>query len=146
MDLTIEVMLPPRGATDFSQSAHPKWRVLSIVAVYPRKQVDVVGMPRTGYVHVTDIPERAGWAAITTDELMTRINRRLCAMWEDGATDRAPTVVEKRLWVGLGSLVPVNARNRLLTDRQITVTWTQFKNFIQNVRDQRALADSDLDD
>jgi hypothetical protein len=46
MDITVEVMLPPRGATTFAESAHPKWRVLAIGAIYIGKTPPaVVGMP-----------------------------------------------------------------------------------------------------
>jgi hypothetical protein len=51
----------------------------------------------------------------------------------------------RRKWGGIASAIPANARNRLLTDRQITVTWTAFKNVLQNLIEQRQLADGDLD-
>lgn len=141
MDLTVEVMLPPRGASDYSTSANPKWRVLAPVAVYPLKTVDVVGMPNTGYVHVTGVPERPAWENLTTDELMQRLSSKLCDVWEGAAGE----MVERRKWAGLASAVPASARNRLLQDRQITVTWTQFKNVMRHLIELRALADADFD-
>lgn len=145
MDLTICIMLPPRGATDFSASAHPKWRVLSFVSVtYMGDTTQPITAPRTGYVHVTGVPTPVAWAGLSSDEILQRVNYRLCRVWENFDVDGRPSTVEKREFAGIASLIPVNAANRLLTDRQITVTWTQFKNFVQNVREARALADSDL--
>lgn len=140
MDLTIEVMLPPRGATDFHTSAHPRWRVLAIVAVYPLKTVDVVGMPRTGYIHVTGVPMPPAWSGLSEDEVKLRINAKLAAVWEA----ENGSEIERRLWCGLASMLSTKLRNDLLTDRQITVTWTQAKGAIRNVRDNRALADADM--
>lgn len=142
MDVTVEVMLPPRGAADYSQSAHSKWRVLAPVAVYyPRKVIAEIGMPRTGYVHVTDIPMPQGWALLTADEIQARLSNRLCAVWyqADGLSSR-----EKRIWCGDSAQIALAARNALRTNRQLTVTWTQFKQAIRNRVDDRALIDSDL--
>jgi hypothetical protein len=141
MDLTVEVMLPPRGANDYTQSANERYRVLAPVAVYPLKTVATVGMQRTGYVHVTGVPERPSWANLTTEQLMKKLNARLCDIW----TNADGTMKERRMWAGIASAIPANARNRLLTDRQITVTWTAFKNVLQNLIEQRQLADGDLD-
>jgi hypothetical protein len=135
VDLTIEVMLPPRGATDYSQEFHGSYRVLTIVAVYPMKDVPVVGMPRTGYVHVTGVPTPAGWSALTNEEIQRRLNSRLCRGRLNG---------ERRCWGGIAAAIPAGARNALRIDRQVTVTWTQFKNFLQQLDEARALTDDDL--
>jgi hypothetical protein len=141
MDLTVEVMLPPRGATDFTQSANERYRVLAPVAVYPLKTPASVGLQRTGFVHVTGVPVRASWANLTTEQIMQRVNARLCEVWENADG----TFRERRKWAGIAATIPQGTRNRLLSERQITVTWTQFKNFLQNLIEQRALADGDFD-
>jgi hypothetical protein len=141
MDLTVEVMLPPRGASNYDASANPRYRVLAPVAVYPLKTVAEIGMQRTGYVHVTGVPERPAWANLTTEQLMAKLNGKLCDIWHDAQGN----LVERRKWAGLASAIPANARNRLLQDRQITVTWTAFKNVMQHLIEQRQLADGDLD-
>jgi hypothetical protein len=57
MDISIEIMLPTRGSGDFSEAGNARYPMLGIVAVYDHlKTTDNVGMPRTGYVHVTDGP------------------------------------------------------------------------------------------
>lgn len=88
------------------------------------------------------VPERAAWLVLTTEEVMGRINARLCRIWENTFGQR----VERREFAGIASLIPSGARQTLLNDRQITVTWTQFKNFVQNVKEARALVDEDLGD
>jgi len=143
VDLTIEVMLPVRGAVGGAQTqpANPSWRLLAIVAVYPMKTVPTVWMPFTGYVHVTGVPDLPAWSGLTTEEIMRRINARLCRVWESviGVT------LEKREFAAIAASIPVGARNTLLSERQLTVTWTQFKNYVQNVKEPRALNDTDLD-
>lgn len=143
MDLTIEVMLPRRGATgaELSEPANPKYRLLALVAVYPLKSVPTVGMPFTGYVHLTGVPERAAWAGLSEEEIVARINSRLCKLWLDANRE----IVERREFAGIAASVPPGARTALQQDRQVTVTWNQFKAFVQNVRDARALDDADLD-
>ncbi len=141
MDLTVEVMLPQRGAANYSTSANPRYRVLAPVAVYQRKTVTEIGMPRTGYVHVTGVPERPSWSGLTTEQIMRRLNGRLCEIWDDAEGN----MVERRKWAGVAAAIPTNARNRLLQDRQITVTWTQFKAVMQHLIELRTLADGDFD-
>jgi hypothetical protein len=129
MDITIEVMLPARGG-DWTQETHGSYRVLTVVDVYDHLKVTpVIGMPRTGYIHVTGVP----------DQRFARIKDVLLTPWTVGTA-----TVERRLWRGVASRVPANARNRLLADRQITVTWTQFRNFLQDLQEQRDLTDADI--
>lgn len=131
MNITIEVMLPTRGGSDFTEAGNNKYPMLGVVAVYDHlKATSEVGMPRTGYVHVTGVPDAAFF----------RIKRVLEQTYEDSPD----TSVSKRLWRGVASRIPVNARNRLATDRQITVTWTQFRNFLQNIKEQRDFTDADM--
>jgi hypothetical protein len=127
MDLTIEVMLPPRGAVDFSASANPKYRVLSPVAVYERKTVDEVTMPCTGYIHVNGVPG---------DYSLVELNAKLCAPYADGN--------ERRIWALDSTIIPGVIRANLLQDRQVTMTWAQFRVFMQNRRENRGLDQGDL--
>jgi hypothetical protein len=137
MDITIEVMLPPRGAGDYSESAHPKWRVLSVVDVhYPMRVTDVIGMPRTGYVHVTGVPFMVTWATKTEDQLRQKLSEVFTREWEG---------VEKREWaIAAPASIPIGARNTLRTQRQITVTWTQLRAYLRNLRRDAPLDDLDL--
>jgi hypothetical protein len=141
MDITVCVMLPARGG-DPTIPANPKYRLLSPVAVTPMGDTtQPIGAQCTGYIHVTGVPMRAGWAALTNEAIMQRINAKLCKVWENA--DR--TVREHRALQGIAASIPAGARNTLLTERQLTVTWTQFKNFIQNLIESRTLVDTDLD-
>jgi hypothetical protein len=127
MDITIEVMLPPRGATDFSASANPKYRVLSPVAVYARKTLDTVTMPCTGYVHVTAVPG---------DYSLVDLSAKLCAPHQEAQ--------ERRVWALDAAIIPGVIKASLLQNRQVTITWAQFKVFMQNRRENRGLEQGDL--
>lgn len=131
-------MLPPRGAADYSESAHPKWRVLAPVAVYTLRQPAVIGMPRTGYIHVTGVPIPPAWSGLTEEEIVAKLNAKLCAVYDDGARN----VIEKRIWCGDHLLIPLVARNALRVNRQITVTWTQFKAALKHRVSGLALTES----
>jgi hypothetical protein len=141
MDLTVEVMLPPRGASDYTVSANPKWLVLAPVAVYPLKTVDVVGMPNTGYIHVTGIPEPDTWASLTTEQLMIKLNNVLCQLLEDAQGE----IVQRRQWQGLSSSMSPPVRNKLLSDRQVTMSWNQFKSLMRHLVDVRNLTEADFE-
>jgi hypothetical protein len=135
VDLTVEVMLPARGANDFATSANARWRVLAPVAVYTRRAPSTVGMPLTGYIHVNGVPLPPAWADWSEERALQRMNNILCEFWNDG---------ERRIWCGDHTVLGAGARNALLTDRQLTVTWAQFKAAMRHlVRDAR-LADADL--
>jgi hypothetical protein len=138
MDITIEVMLPPRGAADYSESAHPKWRVLAVVDVHwPMRETDVIGMPRTGYVHVTGMPFPVTWATKTDDQIRKKLSEVFTREWTEGG--------EKREWaIAASASIPAAARNALRTQRQITVTWTQLRAFLRNLRRDAPLDDLDL--
>lgn len=126
MDITICVMLPTRGSTDFGEAGNANYPMLGVVCVYPYLLDDAVeiGAQFTGYVGVTGVP----------DDKYERIKEVLA---------RAD-VGFKRVWAGVASRIPVNTRNRLATDRKITVTWTQFRNFLRNLKEQRDFADTDM--
>lgn len=126
MDITIEIMLPVRNASDVTIPGNPTYPLLGIVAVYDQLKVtNTVGMPVTGYVHVTGVPD-AGFDKLKA--LLERVG-----------------VSSKRAWAGVASRVPAGARNNLLTNRQITVTWTAFKGFLRNLDELRDFADADIE-
>jgi hypothetical protein len=125
MDITVCVMLPTRGSSDFTEAGNNNYPMLGVVAVYPYMNDTVeISAPRTGYVHVTGVP----------DDKYQRI-KNVLERQDEGF---------KRVWAGVASRIPVNARNRLVADRRITVTWTQFRNFLRNIREDRDFADSDM--
>lgn len=142
MDITIEVMLPTRGSADFTEAGNANYDTLGIVDVYPwlvgaRMDTDgtvvrdtPVGMPRTGFVYVTGVPDTA----------VARIQQVLTSPW----FDETGGLVAKRIWKGDQSLIPSAVKNRLATNRFISITWTQFKNFLRNVKEQRAFSDADV--
>jgi hypothetical protein len=145
MDLTLEVMLPPRGALDYSASAHPKWLVLAIVAAYyPAKVLSEITMERTGYIQVTGIPELPGAAGLSAEEIQRRVCHRVTVPWYEAD---GKTVREKRIWCGdavIGAIAFPAAFNALRTDRQLTITWAQLKAFLRNRSTGLLMVDADL--
>lgn len=159
MDITVEVMLPPRGATDFSESANPTYRVLAPVAVYvPRRDIRAVHQNATGYLHVTDVPQ------IIPDEVTTRIhfesenekitaqlNARLCDTWTEISAvhmERTEVTIEKRRWCGDPSGLTIREANTLLAERQITITWDHFCEILKRrepYEGQRPVTSTDID-
>lgn len=100
---------------------------------------DVISTTKFVFIHVRGVP-----AQVTLE----RAREKLCA--DDsvfGTFDGEITVVEyhrRKKFGAVLSSIPTNVRNRLLSDRQITVTWTQVKNYIKHIRENRQITDGDL--
>jgi hypothetical protein len=139
VDITIEVMLPERGATDFDGPGNAGYGNLDIVAVYDHpKVIDTVGMPRTGYVRVTGVP----------DQHFEKIKALLLQTYDVAIGAEAPVYFKKRRWTGLSSRMSAALRNRLLNNRQIgengALTWDAFKAFLRNTEQGRDFSDEDV--
>lgn len=115
MDITLCVMMPPRGATDWSVSAHAKHPVLNIICVFPLQTIPEVSAPRTGYIHITGIPD--GFATIGQLQLWL----------SEGIEDENGNLVAKRAWTADPNDLPTPRRNELLANRQVTLTWRQAR-------------------
>jgi hypothetical protein len=126
VDITVEVMLPVRGATDFTGKGNNYYPMLGVVEIYNHMKVtDVVGMPRTGYIHVLNVPE-------LRFPLLKRVLRR------KGLNGK------KRSWAGLDSRLTALQKNRLLTNRQITMGWLAFRSLLRNLDEDRDLVEADV--
>ena len=91
------------------------------------------------YVHIVDIPDR-----VNLDKLRNRLTSPdPTEMTTDpDGTLRHPTWrFEYRLPV---ASLPAARRQALRRDGQITVTWTQFRNFLRRRRDNAELPDGDV--
>ena len=108
------------------------------VAVYPATRVadkvgqnylakGGVGMPRTGYIHVIDVPDTISFKRVR------RVVTNAYRVWALPEVNPRRIKKRRRLFRLRPSLVPAAARNRLLADREITVTFTQFKNFVRKL-------------
>jgi hypothetical protein len=136
VNLTVCVMLPARGSSDFSSPANPKYSVLDPVAVYlQRDTTQPIGAECTGYIHVTGVPTPPAWASLTNEEVQQRLNTKLCAPAPSGG---------RRAWGGLSEGIPVSMRSELLTERQISVTWAQFKKVLRNKVNSQPISDAEL--
>jgi hypothetical protein len=165
VDLTVEVMLPPRGA-DFSvEMGNNHYRVLSPVAVYiPRKFPDVVRLQHTGFLHVTGFPDNhPSFRQVNRLDRQRRLDSVLGEIWRvpDVISLPQPTerlidgvrqivlepldrLQEKRTWAGNPQLLTPQVRNALLNDRQAEITWGQFKAFMRHQVRQVNLTDDDI--
>jgi len=91
-----------------------------------------ISSPRSGFVFITDVPNRA------IRKIKDWITRP-----EINAIDQE-TILRRRLFgVRVGS-IPVAIRQQILTDRYITFTWTQVKNFLENKGTGVLITDADL--
>lgn len=100
---------------------------------------DVISTVKYVFVHVRNVP-----AQVTLD----RARNRLLAEDIDVGTFEGEVVIigyyrRKKFGVALAN-IPTNIRNRLLSDREITVTWTQVRNYIKHIRENRQLVDGDV--
>lgn len=107
MDLTISVMLPPRGDSTYTRSANTKFSVLSPIAVYEREPTKVITNPVLGYLRVTGCPVKSA----------AELAERICSSEEQDF---------KRVWQADTSLLPERVRDALLRDRRATLTWEEF--------------------
>ena len=115
MDVTLCVMMPPRGSPDWSASAHALMPVLNIVCVWPMQTIPSVDAERTGYIHITGIPD----GFVTLAELQATLS--------ESVFDADRKLVKKRAWVADPNDLPPQKRNDLLADRQVTLTWVQAR-------------------
>jgi hypothetical protein len=119
MDFSIEVMLPERGAPDFTGTGNNGYPMLSVVAVYDhRKNPSAVGMQRTGYIHVTNAP----------DGKFDKIKNQLETIWVGSA---------KRAWSCVSSRLSAFDASALLASRQTEMPWGQFQALIRNNQENR---------
>lgn len=142
MDITIEVMLPPRGTTDWTVSCNPTYRVLAPIAIYLRKTVAEVFMPCTGYLHVNGMPEHPTWPVEWTDvEKIQHMNAVLTKAWDEGVFH---DLLEKRQWSGNANALNNPTRTALLTDRQATISFNTLKNLFRDSKRQAGLTEADF--
>jgi len=137
LDLTLTVMLPPRGARDFTQSAHPKWRPLSVVAVHAcRYRDEEVTAQNTGVLHVLHSPFKNVVEA--TEALAQPVEDELLIGNEVMKVTR-----EKREYVADPLSLSEKCCAQLLDARQATVEWDEFAQAWFHVdRPQETLAES----
>lgn len=119
MDLTVCVILPPKGDAGYARSSHSKMPVLSPVCVYFRQDIAEVTAPRTGYIHVTGCPVKNP----------SELAEKLCVADEREVfvgIERETQSLAKRVYEADTSLLPEKVAALLLTERQCTLTWGEF--------------------
>lgn len=119
MDLTVAVMLPPKGDATYARSAHTKMPVLAPVAVYERVPVTTIRNPVLGYLRVTGCPVRS--ARELAEQICIPDERELFI-----AQEPMIQMAAKRLYEADAALLPSKITATLLSKRQATLTWTEF--------------------
>lgn len=151
MNITLQILVAPAQhvIADPAKNAR-RYTVGDVVCVWDADVVapyngtahimrDVISSPKFVFVHVRGVP-----AQITLE----RAREKLCS--DDsvfGTFDGEITVLEyrrRKKFAAVLSDLPANVRNRLQSDQQITVTWTQVKNYIKHIRENRQLTDGDV--
>lgn len=150
MNLTLQILVAPATHTipDAAKAAR-RYAVGDLVEIWDADIVapydgtahllrDVISSMKFVFVHVRGVPDRP-LAAVKARLLDSDI--------EIGTFDGERIVIgyyrRKRFNLVLAD-IPTNVRNRLQSDRQITVMWTQVKNYIKNLRANAQLSDADL--
>jgi hypothetical protein len=140
-------MLPPRGATDFTVSCNPEFRVLAPVSVLTMRDPSIPVLVRcTGYLHVPGVPDHPSWPVDwTLEDKLRHLNGVLAKKWEDDVFDAKPGTIEKRKWSGNANALNTPSRNTLLQQRQLTITWTQCKNIFRDNKRNTGLTEADFE-
>lgn len=151
MNFTLQILVAPAQhvIADPAKNAR-RYTVGDVVCVWDADAVapyngtdhvmrDVISSTKYVFVHVRDVP-----AQVTLERARDRL---LADDIDIGTFDGEVAIIgyyrRKKFGAVLAS-IPTNVRNRLQSDRQITVTWTQVKNYIKHVRENRQLVDGDL--
>jgi len=100
---------------------------------------DIITGDRFCFIHVQNIPDRP------ISQLREKL---LAADVSVGVDDDGKPLItayhRRKKWGAIVSNIPAAIRNRLISDKQITITWTQAKNYIENVRSGAKLTDQDV--
>lgn len=151
MNLTLQILIAPathviadpaKNARRYTQGDLVCVWDADVVAPYngtAHLMREPISNPKFVFVHVRDVP-----AQVTLDRARDRL---LGSDEEFGFFDGELTVLAYHRRKKFGAVladIPANVRNRLQADRQITVTWTQVKNYIKHRRENRQLVDGDL--
>lgn len=150
MNLTLEILIAPATHTIADPAkAVRRYAVGDVIGVFDADVVaphngtnhilrDVISTTKFVYVHVRGVPDRP--LDVVREKLLD-------SDVEVGTFDGERVIIgyyrRKRFNVVLSS-IPTNVRNRLQSDKQITVTWTQVKSYIKNLRANAKLSDADL--
>lgn len=103
-----------------------------------------ISNPRFAFVHVRGVPDRP--LSVVKERLLAT-DTEVGTFWDEEDQRNAVAIIgyyRRKRFNTVISSIPANVRNRLQADRQITVTWTQVKNYVKNLRADVPLSDNDL--
>ena len=156
MNVTLQILVEPATHTlaDPAKNAR-RYAVGDIVCVWDADVVapyngtnhlmlDVISSTKYVFVHVRGVPDRP--LDIIRNRLLAD-DTEVGTFWDEEDQRNTLAIIgyyrRKRFNAVLAN-IPTNIRNRLQSDRQITVTWTQVKTYIKNLRANTPLSDSDI--
>jgi len=148
VDVTLEIMLdlPTHDLSYNPEKAAARYRhgdILDIIRSIDFAAKDVngdyritegIGHPRFGYIHVTDVP--ADRARKMREVLTAHTPETKQVADSDPETGLPTTKVvsdtyRQRRWRIPRSVIPAAAKTKLLSEREITVDWTTFRDKIR---------------
>lgn len=151
MNITLQILVQPatHNIADPAKAAR-RYAVGDLIMVFNADVVapyngtahilrDVISSPKFVFVHVRGVPDRP--LDVVRDKLLDSDVE--IGTFTEGQRAIIGYYRRKRFNAVLSS-IPTNIRNRLQSDRQITVTWTQVKSYIKNLRANAQLSDADL--
>lgn len=150
MNLTLQILVEPATHTlsDPAKNAR-RYAVGDIIMVFDADVVapyngtnhilrDIISSTKFIFVHVRNVPDRS---------LEAVREKLLDSDVEIGTFTEGRAIIgyyRRKRFNAVLSSIPTNIRNRLQSDRQITVNWTQVKNYVKNLRANAQLTDTDL--
>lgn len=123
---TFSVVLPPRGE-NWGRTRTGEHRVGGIIVVHPyRGEIEEVTAERIGLIHVTDVPDGV-------DRENAKVSME--SPWMDN---------ESRAWWVDPQMLPTKVRGSLLSDRQVSVSWVEFRAALRNLPELRGATAEDF--
>lgn len=100
-----------------------RWRRGEVVDVFPLEQCPgPAGHPRHLHIHITGVP-------FTLEQVKRALTKRHSGDPALELLDQG--IIARRRFCINAADIPINARNQLVTNREITVTWNQVKSYIR---------------
>lgn len=145
MDVCLHVMLTPANHALPQDKADRRLSGGDIIDIFPASAVgtlisndympnDVIGSHRLGFVFIKDVPI----------SVLNKARQALIKSHKSVTPEDNVQLLLRRIWGIDVQSVPVAARNKLLADRYITVTWLQAKSYIKNKVTATNLSDGDV--
>jgi len=149
MDICLQIMLnPPTHALPTPEREAARMQRGDVIAVYTAAKagawngseyiphINPVRSPRLGFVFITGIPDTVNFE---------KLRWRLTTPFFDPMVVIRPDVLRNRLYGVRIADVPVQVRQLMQTQKYITFSWAQVKNFLRNKVADTLVTDATLE-